>query len=103
MRHSSALKRLAFVACKWYTIRMKTKSKIGKAYMAVDQDGNTHHALKHPRRDLLARLNARTADRMFVKRGGRTYHIGYVIGDRWLTLYEVTSFRKEIQVPEPAS
>ena len=41
--------------------------------------------------------------RMFVKRGGRTYHIGYVIGDRWLTLYEVTPFRREVQVPEPAS
>ena len=100
---SPALKRLAFVACKWYTIHMKMKSEIGKAYMAVDQDGNTHHALKHPCRDLLARLNARTADRMFVKRGGRTYHIGYVIGDRWLTLYEVMPFRKDVQVPESVS
>ena len=71
--------------------------------MAVDQNGSTHHALKHPRKDLLERLNARTADRMFIQRDGRTYHIGYVIGDRWLTLYEVKPFRREVHVPGPAS
>ena len=84
-------------------MHMKTKSRIGKAYMAIDQDGNTHHALRHPRKDLLERLNARTADRMFVNRSGRTYHVGYVIGDRWLTLYEVMPLRREVRVPEPAS
>ena len=59
-------------------------------FMAVDQYGNTHHGLSFPRRDLLALVGRRHADKMYVdRRDGTAAHIGYVIGGLWLTVYEV--------------
>jgi hypothetical protein len=58
-------------------------------YMAIDQFGNTYHALDHPRKDLMERLNRRAASKMYVDVDGKPVHIGYVIGRHWCTVYEV--------------
>lgn len=71
---------------------------MSKTYMAIDQYGNTYHDLgPHPRKALLDRLGYSSARRMFIdSKDGRVFHIGYVIGDRWLTLYEVTPKQYEV-------
>lgn len=62
--------------------------------MAIDQYGTTYHGLQHPRKDLLEKLGATHADKMYQDKDGITVHIGYVISGLWLTLYEVTRFEK---------
>lgn len=60
-------------------------------YMAIDQYGQTYHGLEHPRKDLLEKLGASHAEKMYVdKKGGGAAHVGYVIRGLWLTLYEIT-------------
>ena len=69
----------------------------GKAYMAIDQHGQTFHGLTHPRKELCERLRCNHADRMLtVDRNGKNLHVGYVIGGLWLTLFEVTPYRREV-------
>lgn len=59
-------------------------------YMAIDQYGQTFHGLKHPRKDLLERLGRKHASKMYVDgQDGKARHIGYVIGQQWLTVYQV--------------
>ena len=59
-------------------------------FMAIDQYGNTHHGLEHPRKDLLERLGRKHAEKMYVDtKDGTAKHIGYVIAGLWLTVYEV--------------
>jgi hypothetical protein len=59
-------------------------------YMAVDQHGNTFHALKHPRKDLMKEIGSKHADKMYVDlKSGGSKQIGYVIGKHWLSVYEV--------------
>ena len=59
--------------------------------MGIDQYGQTYHNLgKYPRKELLARLRYRKAEKMYQdKKDGSTMHCGYVIGRNWITLYEV--------------
>ena len=57
-------------------------------YMAIDQYGTHYHGLKHPRKDLLERLDRKHADRMFNDYSDGTYHVGYVIAGLWLRLFE---------------
>ncbi len=65
-------------------------------FMAVDQYGTTFHGLTHPRKDLLKKFGAKHASRIYRdKEGGGRVHVGYVIGERWLTLYEVIPFEKD--------
>jgi hypothetical protein len=43
---------------------------------------------KHPRKELLAALDRRHADRIYIdRRDGSTAHIGYIVARRWWTLY----------------
>ncbi len=60
-------------------------------YMAIDQYGQTHHGLEHPRKDLMEKLGSRHAHKMYVDSmsKGTAIHIGYVIAGLWLTVYEV--------------
>jgi hypothetical protein len=60
-------------------------------HMAIDQYGQTYHALgKHPRKALLARLGRQKAQKMYVDtKDGKTYHIGWIIARLWLTVYKV--------------
>jgi hypothetical protein len=64
--------------------------------MAIDQNGHAFHDLgPHPRQALCARLGRRHADKMYIDgKDGKTYHIGYIIGGLWLTLYEVRPWRR---------
>lgn len=66
-------------------------------YMAIDQYGTTYHGLKHPRKDLLNRLGATHAEKIYQEdKKGHVYHVGYVIRGLWLTLYKVTPLQKEV-------
>ena len=66
--------------------------------MGVDQYNNTYHNLTHPRKDLLNRLGATHAERMYVdKKDGTTVHVGYIIRHHWICLYEVTPFEKPVE------
>lgn len=62
-----------------------------KTHMAVDQYGQTEHDLgPDPKKGLLERLGKRKAEEMMVDhKDGTSHHIGWVIGDRWFTVYEV--------------
>jgi hypothetical protein len=66
---------------------------MNKTYMAIDQYGNTYHNLTHPHKDLMERLGCKHANKMYVDRKGEAVHIGYVIGNLWLTVYEVRPFK----------
>ena len=69
---------------------------MSKTYMAIDQYGQTYHDLgPHPRKALLEQLGYKKASRMYIdNKDGKTFHIGYVIGYLWLTLFEVAPFRR---------
>jgi len=68
-----------------------------KQYMAIDQYGQTHHGLTHPRKDLLEALGRRHADKMYVDTiKGKTFHVGYIIAGLWLSVYEVTPMRRPV-------
>ena len=59
-------------------------------FMAVNQYGHTYHALHTPRKELLARLNRKHAERMYVDApNGKIEHVGYVIAGEWLRVYQV--------------
>ena len=75
---------------------MTTKTHTSKPslYMACDQYGQTFHGLQYPRRDLLKRLDATHADKMYCDgKDGRPKHIGYVIRGLWLRVYTVTDWQ----------
>ena len=62
-------------------------------YMAVGNRGTTVHltdADKHPRGQLLAKLFAGHADKMYVDgKDGEAKHVGYIVRGEWFTVYEV--------------
>lgn len=68
-----------------------------KNHMAIDQYGNTYHALgRHPRKTLMERLGRKRAEPMYRdKKDGRTVRVGWVIGGRWLSVYEVKPMEEE--------
>lgn len=60
-------------------------------YMALDQYGQTYHALgRYPRKALLERLARKHAAKMYVDTAKGARHIGWVIGKLWLTVYGVS-------------
>lgn len=64
-------------------------------YMAVDQYGQTHHGLGHPRKDLMEKLGCKHADNMYVDDvDNNTHHVGYIIAGLWLTVFKVIPMRK---------
>lgn len=59
-------------------------------YMGLDQYGNHYKIDKNPRKELLEQLGYKHADKVYVDtKDGNTKHIGYVIGGRRITVYEV--------------
>lgn len=57
--------------------------------VAVDQYGQIERNLgKHPRKELLLRCRATHASKIYRESTHGDYHVGYVIRDRWYTLYE---------------
>jgi len=66
-------------------------------YMAIDQYGTTHHGLTHPAKDLCNKLGYSKARRMFIDDlNGSSFHVGYIVGPFWLTLYEIKPYRKGV-------
>jgi len=65
-------------------------------YMAMDNFGNTYHGLgQHPRKELIERIGSGHVRKMYSdKKDGGSVHVGYVIGQHWLTLYEVKPFER---------
>lgn len=63
--------------------------------MGIDQYGETYHDLKHPRKELLERIGCGKVRKQYVdKKDGSVVQTGYVVGDRWVTLYNVTPWEK---------
>ena len=62
-------------------------------YMARSNRGSTYHLVdpdKHPRSQLLDKLGARSAQKIYCDtKEGKTQHIGYIIRGEWFTIYEV--------------
>lgn len=66
-----------------------------KRFMGVDQYGETYHNLVTPRQDLMRRLGASSASKMYVdSKSGGAKHTGYVIKGRWISIYEVCEWKK---------
>ena len=68
-----------------------------KNYMSIDQYGQTYHDLgSHPRKELIKRIGStKHVSKMYHdKNDGSVVHVGYVIGQHWLTLYEVKPFER---------
>jgi len=72
-------------------------------YMAMDQFGNCHHGLKHPRKELMEMYGVTSCQKMYQDRGDTTYHTGYIIKspvsisesvEHWFTIYEVKRMEK---------
>ena len=64
-------------------------NKLG--YIGIDQRGYHYHIEKHPRKELLEQLYSKHADKMYVDnvKTGEARHCGYVIAQRWITVYEI--------------
>ncbi len=57
--------------------------------LAIDQYGTKHWIPgKHPRKELLAEFDRKHANKMYIDREGKTYHIGYIVAGLWLSLYD---------------
>ena len=68
-----------------------------KLYMGIDQYGMHYHGLKHPRKELSEALGNTHVSKMYCdKSDGTVKHTGYVIGNHWITLYEVKPFEKDV-------
>lgn len=66
--------------------------------MGIDQNGTHYDDLgEHPRKELLHRLGYKKASRMFRDRkNGPPVHVGYVIGQLWITIYNVEPWEKKL-------
>lgn len=63
-------------------------------YMGIDQYGQTYHGLTHPRKDLIERTGYQHVSKMYVDgTDGETYHVGYVVGPLWVSIYAVEPVR----------
>lgn len=69
-------------------------------YIAIDQYGHIYRLPPMekdcPRKALCEFFGTESAKKMYVDgKDEKPYHIGYIIGNRWLTLYQLVPFRKE--------
>ena len=63
-------------------------------YLGIDQYGDKYTIKEHPRKELLEKLCTTHADKMYVDlKGGGSRHTGYVIAGRWISVYEVHSWK----------
>ena len=68
------------------------KTQLG--YLGIDQYGDHYQIDKYPRKELLDQLGCKHADKMYCDTtDGKTKHIGYIIADRWITIYAVYSWK----------
>ena len=65
-------------------------------FMGIDQHGTHYSIEKHPRKELLDYLGFRGASKMYVDlKGGGHRHVGYVIGELWISVYRVCPWKEE--------
>ena len=65
-------------------------------YMATDQYGSTYHIGDNPpRKWLLNYFDRKHARKMYVDRGFRSVHVGYVIAGMWLTIRRVSDWKED--------
>ena len=70
-------------------------TKVG--YLGIDQYGNHYNINKFPRKELLNQLGRTKARKMFVdNKQGEGIHSGYVIGEHWISLYTVSTWKEEV-------
>ena len=71
-----------------------------KFIMGQDQFGKAYHDLgKHPLKELLGRLGAKHATKMYQdKADGSTWHTGYIIAGHWISLYYVEPLEKKVSI-----
>ncbi len=56
-------------------------------YIATDQYGNTIRLKEHPRKELLEKLGASNARKVYQDhRDGTTSHVGYIVNGLWFTV-----------------
>ncbi len=67
--------------------------------MARDQWGNTVYLNGiHPRKELMDKLGATHCIKQYVdKNDGSAVHNGYIIGQSWFTLYNVTPWERNAE------
>ena len=66
-------------------------SKLG--YIGIDQYGNHYHIKKYPRKELIEQIGIQHVKKMCIdKKDGSTDHVGYVIGDHWIEVFEIHSW-----------
>jgi len=59
-------------------------------YIGIDQYGQHYHLHAHPRKELMAKLGTKHADKMCVDTKEReARHVGYIVAGLWITVYEV--------------
>lgn len=66
-------------------------------HLGIDQYGEKYILGERPRKDLLEQLGRKSAHKMYVdsKTTGKARHCGYVIGNLWVTIYEVHGWHDE--------
>lgn len=71
-------------------------AKVG--YLGIDQYGDKYilRELESPRKQLLEKLDKKQATKMYCDtKDGQSKHVGYIVGGRWVTLYEVHSWESK--------
>ncbi len=64
-------------------------------YLGVDQYGQKYKIDKYPRKELLDRMGATHADKMYCDtKKGDSKHTGYVIQGLWISVYEIHEWNK---------
>ena len=64
-------------------------------YLGIDQYGQHYEIDKYPRKELLAKLGAARADKIYCdSRGGKMPHVGYLISGLWIDVYQVYPFKE---------
>jgi len=74
---------------------LKCYDKMKLGYIGIDNYGNHYKINKYPRKELLECLGYKYASKMFIDtKDKEVKHIGYVIGDHWITVYELHEWKK---------
>lgn len=65
-------------------------------HIAIDQGGRYYPLFSnYPRKELMEKLGRKHANKMYVdSKKGISYHIGYVIAGKWLTIWKTKQMRK---------
>lgn len=69
-------------------------------YLARGSNGTELHLVdpeKHPRAQLMEKLDSHHADKMYVDdKEGNPKHVGYIVREEWFTIYEVHEWSRPV-------